>query len=534
MAIPTFTRKATGLVRAFSAFDTLLLNLYAVNAAIVIAFANMVMPVMYPGVHYGIGLIVALAVTIVSGVMYAQLSAAMPRSGGDYVYLSHTLSPAIGFMASGALVIGMFYWIGLVSSFVVQSIGTTAVSLGLSSGNSGLVSWGAQATQPMNLFILSIITIVLAMIFITLGTRFLKVLFKIMLVLAIIGTCTTLAVFSLTSHAAFVANFNAQMQPYTNLADTFTAIIAAAKEKGIAVVPTSVNVSLMALPFIQIQCLSLGFQFSVYMGGEVKTPSKSQPIGILGSLAVHTALIYLGYVAFENLVSKEFVISLASMGGFQGLPFGTLYYLTYTYTSMATNNVIAIALIGIGFLVWQVMCLITGYMTGTRILFSWSFNRVVPESIAKVSNKFHSPWVATLIMGIGGMIFVYITALTPFASYVLNYVIIFVIFFFIGGFAAIVFPWKKKDLFEASPSMVKKRVAGIPVMSILGVVNTIFFAYMIYSTMSNPFYYNITPFVYVFTASVYIIPLAIYLISKVIRKNQGIDIDMLWKEIPPE
>jgi hypothetical protein len=132
------------------------------------------------------------------------------------------------------------------------------------------------------------------------------------------------------------------------------------------------------------------------------------------------------------------------------------------------------------------------------------------------------------------MIFVYITALTPFASYVLNYVIIFVIFFFIGGFAAIVFPWKKKDLFEASPSMVKKRVAGIPVMSILGVVNTIFFAYMIYSTMSNPFYYNITPFVYVFTASVYIIPLAIYLISKVIRKNQGIDIDMLWKEIPPE
>jgi hypothetical protein len=43
----------------------------------------------------------------------------------------------------------------------------------------------------------------------------------------------------------------------------------------------------------------------------------------------------------------------------------------------------------------------------------------------------------------------------------------------IAAISAIVFPYRKKEIFEASP--VNFRLGGIPVMSIIGLANTIFF-----------------------------------------------------------
>jgi len=68
----------------------------------------------------------------------------------------------------------------------------------------------------------------------------------------------------------------------------------------------------------------------------------------------------------------------------------------------------------------------------------------------------------------------------------------------------------------------------------LGVINVFFFGFMLYSCVVSPSYYGLSNLVFVFDAICFIIPLIIYYIAKAYRKRQGMNIDLLWKEIPPE
>jgi len=44
--------------------------------------------------------LIAFGIVIPLSLVFAMFAAAMPRSGGDYVYVSRTLHPAFGMMSS--------------------------------------------------------------------------------------------------------------------------------------------------------------------------------------------------------------------------------------------------------------------------------------------------------------------------------------------------------------------------------------------------------------------------------------------------
>ena len=505
-------------------------NIFAITLGMCVALGPFSTEILYPGSDFGAALFFAVIAVVVNGIVYTMLAIAMPRSGGDYVYVSHTINPALGFMVGGGFVIGIFYWIALTSSWCGQSISYIPLTVGIATGNFDLVNLGGTLLAPIWVFTIGTIAVIVGTILIIMGTRFLRKVFLVMFAIGMAGSIALLLVVQLGSHSQFIQNFNMVMQPYTQVSDTYNAIIAAARDSGYAVTKPSLLMSFMALPFTE--WLFLGFQYSVYMGGEVKTPSKSQPLAIFAGVAVDVIIIYGTAVGFVNVAGKEFIASMAYLGGtFQGLPIPNLIN---SYTPAMTNNLLVIELIGISLFAWSFMVMLTGFMTATRIIFGWAFNRVAPEFVAKVSDKFHSPWVATIFMGIGGCVFLGITAFTPFSSFILNYILIFVTVYFIGGFAAIALPYTKKDLFESSPKIVKLRIAGIPLIVVLGVINLLFFGFMLYSCVVSPSYYGLSGLVFVFDAICFIIPLIIYYIARAYRKRQGLNIDLLWKEIPPE
>jgi len=49
----------------------------------------------------------------------------------------------------------------------------------------------------------------------------------------------------------------------------------------------------------------------------------------------------------------------------------------------------------------------------TRYLFAWSFDRIAPESLADVNDKFHVPIKATLLITIIGILGVLLYAFLP-------------------------------------------------------------------------------------------------------------------------
>jgi len=103
-----------------------------------------------------------------------------------------------------------------------------------------------------------------------------------------------------------------------------------------------------------------------------------------------------------------------------------------------------------------------------------------------------------------------------------------------------VFPFRKPKLYAAS-GIAEKKVAGIPMITIAGVIATIFIGLLLYGFFSNPGFliYNPSSLAlsligYGVAFSMFIVGFVVYYVSRSYRKSQGIDLNLALGEIPPE
>ena len=68
--------------------------------------------------------------------VYALMGVAMPRSGGDYVIISRTLHPILGFVSSWNWFIWLAFWFAFGGyTFSSVALSTMSLTLGLTSRN---------------------------------------------------------------------------------------------------------------------------------------------------------------------------------------------------------------------------------------------------------------------------------------------------------------------------------------------------------------------------------------------------------------
>ena len=97
------------------------------------------------------------------------------------------------------------------------------------------------------------------------------------------------------------------------------------------------------------------------------------------------------------------------------------------------------------------------------------------------------------------------------------------------------FPFRRKELYDASPSIVKGRIAGVPVISILGAIALIFTLYASYYALTAPVMGPLNTASYSMVVGTFVAGLVIYYVAKMYRlKTEDIDLGLLIKEIPPE
>jgi len=107
----------------------------------------------------------------------------------------------------------------------------------------------------------------------------------------------------------------------------------------------------------------------------------------------------------------------------------------------------------------------------------------------------------------------------------------------IVAIAALAFPRRRPDLYQSSPANVK--FLGIPVLYIVAPLSIVVMLFLVYLTVTypglalagNPDNLWQIP---AFMGMIVVVGLVVFYAAKFIRRSQGIDIDLVYKELPPE
>ena len=99
-----FVREATGLVKQASFLDSISLNISNMSAGAALGTIGFTMiAIDVSGVNLAYGALIAFALSIPEIVVYTMMSRRMPRTGGDYVWVSRALG---GFWGSSLSFMG--------------------------------------------------------------------------------------------------------------------------------------------------------------------------------------------------------------------------------------------------------------------------------------------------------------------------------------------------------------------------------------------------------------------------------------------
>ena len=218
------------------------------------------------------------------------------------------------------------------------------------------------------------------------------------------------------------------------------------------------------------------------------------------------------------------------------LPFPPMFHL---FPLVITDNVLLIFLLGWGFVCWNLMYPAYSILPQARIGLAWAIDRLAPPFFADIHPRFRTPVKSMIVFAIGGEI---IAVIYAFFGYLLAGFTVMIpqilTTFMLSAISAIVIPYRKKikAIYEASP-VSKYKIGPLPFLSLCGVIYFFFLVTVLYYYFTNPalgarpelgtisFYLPIAIFVF---GIVYFFAIRAY------RKKQGIDIDLAFKELPPE
>lgn len=513
-----FARQATGLVRSVSAWDALIYNVVFMAPTAIFAYGFFALS-LFPGVDLPTTALISVPLAIIVGLFYAMYSASMPRSGGDYVWVSRVLHPALGFMNNVVLFLILLSIAGSYMPWFTQW-GIAPILQYMGNPNAALVA------SNMFTFGWAVLFWLICAVIVSRGAKASHYAFWIFFFLILIGVFAYVGALLSTTPTQFAASFDASSG--MKYADIIHKAQGAGVPAGFVTSATLLGVAFTYLNFI-------GFNASVYYAGEIKEVKRSQFFAIIGSVFVFGAITWLLYEATYVGMGSQFlgaISYLAATGdSLYTLSLPPLFHILLQY---GTNNSWAFLLAAFGFSMMTLSSSLTYIFIGVRLIFAWSFDRVVPTSLARLDQKHGSPYFALLVVTVVAIILEALWSFTPLLSYFAYAVFGYMIMQSIVAISGIAFPWKRKDIFDVSPSVTKFKLGPVPAISVLGFLTLLISIWLGYASISPAFVGALNSSVVAFTLGLFAIGIVIYVISSAYRRSKGLPLELSFKEIPPE
>ena len=535
-----FLRKATGLVKGWSTFDAFLYSFMSVNfvtlglffALSVLAFVpdGQVLPALLMS-----GVFVSFLV-----VTYAGLISVMPRAGGDYVWQSRVFGGGLAFVLSitGWWFI-LWYWAPIYGNILnVEVFQPLAAIFKLDDVSEFLAS-------SNGLFFVCAVTVLLAGYLVSLGMEGYAKVQKICFYIGMVALLIVFLIMLFGSRTGFEAAFNEEAANLFGASGNVyqQTIQTAETNNGGPIVPSLgltpfFGPSLLLIPFLCFWILWPNWGATLY--GEVRGASDFRRVlgGMMWGLWVTVAVALVFVLLAAKFFGWEFFngANLNYWATVYGFGDATIPVWSYAplLASFYLHNEVIMALIILAFGAWFLGWAGTLFLSSTRVIFAAAFDRILPEKVADVSERRHVPVYALILMLVPALIVSAFYAYTDaFKTWILDATLVIAVTFLGTAIAATILPWRKKRLYESSP-MVRYKVAGIPLITVTGFITAAFLGFNLWHWFTNELYGINNRDSLIFMGSMYLLAIIVYAVAKVLRRQQGIDLSAIHREIPVE
>ena len=526
-----FARQATGLTREVSWVDALFYNLLWSSIPLSLAFLLAFGPSQFPHASPYWTVIVTLALAMPCAILYAMFSAAVPRSGGDYTWITRTLNPVLGFMSNISFIFWVTFFIGVYAVYL-GAYGLAPAFRVLASyfQSPSLLSASNWFSGETGSIVVGLVVVGLSAAVLILGRglrtfmKFQKWAFGLWFVGAVVIPFIIVAV---VSKGSFVAHFDNYVRGLGGQSNAYAQLLKASPPLGATSHTLGGSLLMMVLPFYTV-----GFIFqSTYFGGEIKRAKSSAMKSIVWAEGAAGVLLLIGIAIFGMRLSQ--FMGVTGYGNFAkiGMPGAPLYT---EVASIASGNIVLSVIISLGmilvFITWipQTMLLVS------RSLFAWSFDGLLPAKVSDVNPRTHSPVFAVAIISVLSAVSVVIVGLHPSLTFVVG-LLGLTITYVLVSIAGIAFPFRQKDVFEASPF--NGRIGRFPIMSLVAILSLVGMGVIMTTLLLAQ--YSGTSWEYnrsrvILCIAIVVLAAPLYYVIRAIRKSQGVNIDLAYQEIPPE
>ena len=517
-ATGVFVREATGLVKNVSFFDSIAMNMsnMSVGALLGVIGISGLVPMLghdMTGVNLVWLSVIGFIVSFPQIAVYTIMSRRMPRTGGDYVWMSRTFGGPVGsvlsFMGYTTETTAYLALIVLSTVFAIGSVGiffyaTNATLFGLA------VPSDVPGSLPLDQFVVGALIFALL---IAINIVRPKAGYRLVSILTIFGFFALLLSIAvlLNAGSSGVQNFMNTNYMAINGTNTYS-VISSQGTTGFNFGNTIYLLPLMAAfiyPWLNA---------APAVASEIKGKSAVRwnvPISavlvfifVTGALAT---MYYVGGQAFINGAYSNPTLVFDYSFNFWTLAMG-----------VSGNNIVA-GLIGLGWILANLSVLAYGVIVISRYLLAQSFDRFLPSVISDVNPRFGSPVKAFLISLVVTVILVGLAAYYYSGlGGLFGATIASMIYFAFVGLAA------------ATWGMRKEKGGAKAVLLIAGIANFFVFGFLTYQYLTNAAQWSLNNLTVYFVVGTFILGAIIYAASYYYHKARGVNISLAYKEIPPE
>ncbi len=479
-------------------------------------------------------LVAAAIIWLVAMFAYRYLLRAVPRAGGEYVYLSRIVSPVVGSMAGLGIAVVFTYVLSTNAHFAAQFTPFMLSGLGAAFHSTAIANAGNHLTSNIAIAWLSIIVMLIVA---ALSLFSVKVVARIifgLIILQVVAFVVLIGMLAFNSHADFV---NA-LASYSHHPGAYQAIIAGGKTNGV-VFGTSIAAAVAIIPFMVLNYN--GVLYSYYVGGELRRPGRTYLYASAISIGVLVVLWVGVWALLRARAGLTFMQAQANLGVLNPTAYGKITSLSSVsgglgYGMVLSSDPITKILFATAVPLAEIAVNLAFLTVTTRVLFAQAFDRLLPVRVAKVGDRNHAPNVAIAIVLVIGCGFCFLTSLVNLGSIVALQSLFFALILLAGGVAALMLPLRRADLLDLSGVAESERSRFLRKVTVVGAATTILALFTVYELVAHSSVYGKFSVESIITLVIVLgSGPVIYLIARAVRRQRNsLDLAMAMHELPPE